>query len=398
MDGSGHVGYIQAVGYDPRAATFADSYDFGIGAVLVAAVELHKIAEPAPFLVSAGAHQSLADFGGEGAVAVKVSGHVTFETPPAEPASYTWMLNDTVLGAGLELRVRLPVGVHTPRLVVEADGHTVQADTRVVVGPEPYLLAGRSAEQDGNPAVHVMDRSLDTRWSADGKGQWLLFDFGLPVQVHSLAASFYLGDARTARFRIETSLDGETWTAVGGEFSSSGATLQPETFDLPASPPLRYLRFIGEGNSVNTWNSVTTLSFARTLSRLDSRADGVPDGWLRLHLGDADWSAGDDPLDKGATLLTDYIAGMDPLDPQDRWEASLEVDAGDVWIRFPARGPDFTGVARKYSVYTSSDLKGDWSLLPGYADLDLPPGPASLPLPSSAGGVRFYRVVVRLEL
>lgn len=397
MNGTGYVGYIQNIGYDPQTATFSSNSDFGIGAVLVAATEIYRISEPAPFLVSVGASQICGDFIGAGSAAVSLEGSAIFDDPPEGPVTYTWTLGDTVLGTRPTLLKRLPLGVHQPRLTVEADGEVVSTETSVEVRSASYLLIDRSAEQEGNPAVNVLDGTLDTRWSADGIGQWLLFDFGLPVQVPSLSVAFYLGNTRTSKFRIEVSLDGSTWTPAGGQFVSSGNTLQPEVYTLPATAPLRFLRFIGDGNSASTWNSVTTLSFARTLSNHDSNADGIPNGWLLLNLGSADWGAGDDPAGKGVPLLTDYLAGTDPLDPQDRWQMSLTEDVGGLRVEFPVRGPNFTGTSRKYTVFTSEDLAYGWTPIPEYTRISSGEGIISLPLPHTPEERRFYRVGVDLH-
>lgn len=397
MNQTGYVGYIQNIGYDPRAATFASNSDFGIGAMLVAAVEVYHIAEPAPFVVTAGPAKSYPNFGGTPTVLVELQGSAIFESEPEEPATYTWTLDGTILGHGPRLWAHLPNGIHQPRLTVVADGVTLFAETRVEVGSHPYLLADHSSAQVGNPAINVLDGSLDTRWSADGIGQWLLFDFGLPVHVPSLAASFYVGNTRTSSFRIEASLNGTTWSPIGGLFTSSGTTLQPQTFSLPETPPLRFLRFIGQGNSSNAWNSVTTLSFTRTLSKHDSNSDGVPDGWLILHLGSADWNATDDPTGKGQSLLTDYLTGTDPRDPLDRWKASLTTDTDGLRITFPVRGPDFTGASRKYTVSSNTDLAGEWLPLPGFHRITLDPETTSLTLPHAIDDKRFYRIEVDLE-
>jgi hypothetical protein len=49
------------------------------------------------------------------------------------------------------------------------------------------------------------------------------------------------------------------WQDVLTNVTSSGTTTAEESFDFP-DRPARYLRYVGHGNSVNTWNSVTELS------------------------------------------------------------------------------------------------------------------------------------------
>ena len=398
MNGTGYVGYIQNIGDRPTGTGFNSSSDFGIGAVLLAATEIYQIAELLPFFVSTGAPKTYEDFSGTGSAVVELTSSVEFETEPTEPAQFTWTIDGNVIGTGSSLRVRLPVGIHYPRLTVFADGESASSQTRVEIRSAAYRLIGFSSEETSNPAVNVLDGSLSTRWSAYGLGQWLLFDFGVPVEVPSLAASFYQGNARKYRFRIEVSLDGDTWSPVGAQFISSGTSLELQSFTLPPTQPFRFLRFIGDGNSANPWNSVTGLSFNRTLSKHDSNSDGIPDGWMMLNMGHGNWNAGDDPSGKGTSLLTDYIAGTDPLDKRDRWQVSMASDAGGLRMEFPARGPDFTGALRKYTVFTSADLSGAWEPLPGYTRISPAAGTVSLSIPEPSEDRRFYRVGVDLDL
>jgi poly(beta-D-mannuronate) lyase len=67
--------------------------------------------------------------------------------------------------------------------------------------------------------------------------------------------ALYQGDTRTSTFDVQTSSDGTNFTTVGS-FTSSGTTTALETFDIPDTSA-RYVRLLGHGNSVSTWNSYT---------------------------------------------------------------------------------------------------------------------------------------------
>src|ERR1044071_6482009 len=99
-----------------------------------------------------------------------------------------------------------------------------------------------------------LDGSLATRWSASGDGQWIRFDLGASGTVGSVRIAWYKGDLRRSTFDVQTSDTGSTWTTVfTGQ--SSGTTAGFETFDVTDSAG-RYVRIVGHGTSIDSWNSI----------------------------------------------------------------------------------------------------------------------------------------------
>jgi unsaturated chondroitin disaccharide hydrolase len=117
------------------------------------------------------------------------------------------------------------------------------------------VAAVTASAHDGNVPTNTLDNNLSTRWSAQGDGQWIRFDLGATKTVSQVAAAWYLGNTRTARFDVQTSSTGTTWTT---RFTgvSSGTTTQSERYDFP-DVAARYVRILGHGNSQSTWNSIT---------------------------------------------------------------------------------------------------------------------------------------------
>jgi hypothetical protein len=109
---------------------------------------------------------------------------------------------------------------------------------------------------DGNVAANTVDGNLATRWSASGDGQWIQFDLGATKNVSALKIAFYVGDTRSSTFDIQTSTNGTSWTTIASGLTSSGTTTALETFDVPDASA-RYVRYLGHGNSLNLWNSLT---------------------------------------------------------------------------------------------------------------------------------------------
>jgi len=126
----------------------------------------------------------------------------------------------------------------------------------------PPASAVTASTNDGNLPGNTVDNQLATRWSASGDGQWIRYDLGAPQTVSYAAIAFYSGNTRTARFDLQVSNDGSVWTNVLTNVSSGGLTTQEQTFDF-TDVSARYVRYLGHGNSVNLWNSLTEVSLFR---------------------------------------------------------------------------------------------------------------------------------------
>jgi hypothetical protein len=77
------------------------------------------------------------------------------------------------------------------------------------------------------------------------------------VALVRLAA--YNGNSRQNRFDLLRSDDGVTWTTLLGGGLTSGTTTQEEPFDFP-DVDARYIRYVGHGSTVGTFNSLTEVS------------------------------------------------------------------------------------------------------------------------------------------
>jgi poly(beta-D-mannuronate) lyase len=108
---------------------------------------------------------------------------------------------------------------------------------------------------DGNVPANTVDGSLSTRWSAQGDPQWIRYDLGSVKTPAWVRLAFLNGDTRVYTFDVQLSSDGSNWTTVHSG-ASSGTTTALETYNFP-NAAARYVRIVGHGNSVNTWNSIT---------------------------------------------------------------------------------------------------------------------------------------------
>jgi hypothetical protein len=154
-------------------------------------------------------------------------------------------------------------------LAIEADATVtanVQGRTVSLTPSTPVSFASllsingvtASSAQVGNGIFNVLDGSLETRWSAQGVGQWAQIDLGSVRAVSELQIAWYNGSTRTVRFEVQTSRDGTSWTSTIPRTTSGGKTSALESYPV-AVVPARYVRVVGHGNSVNDWISITEL-------------------------------------------------------------------------------------------------------------------------------------------
>src|SRR5216117_278287 len=135
----------------------------------------------------------------------------------------------------------------------------LQADAVTAV---PVVSVVASAN-DGNIPQNTLDNNLATRWSANGDGQWIRYDFGAVMALSRLDIAWYNGTAWASAFEIQVSSDTVTWTSVFAD-RSSGQTLQPERYDF-LTVTGRYVRIVGHGQwsgatPLSLWNSITEVA------------------------------------------------------------------------------------------------------------------------------------------
>ena len=115
--------------------------------------------------------------------------------------------------------------------VMESNGY---AHCRVSLYPNENIVEATAiANQWGNPPAHVIDNSIDTRWSQDGLMQWLNLELDTVRLVTAVDLAFYQGTVRFSYFDIQVSLDGYDFMTVMEGCSTSGLTDDMERYYLP---------------------------------------------------------------------------------------------------------------------------------------------------------------------
>lgn len=153
------------------------------------------------------------------------------------------------------------------RLVVQGnnknDWNSI-ADVEIVNTPYPNAIwspteIAASGWQEPNIPWNSQDFNPDTRWSANGKGQWIQYDYLIPVEIREVEVLWYQPTkSRRTTFTIQTKGDGETqWTlAFKGQSNGSAGY---ETYIFNAVRPIVQMRLTGYGNTLNDWISISEM-------------------------------------------------------------------------------------------------------------------------------------------
>jgi aldose sugar dehydrogenase len=110
-----------------------------------------------------------------------------------------------------------------------------------------------------NHPANAIDNNLNTRWSNLGVGSWIQADLGSQMTTCSIDIAWYNGNQRQNNFVISVSNDGSTFTPVFTG-KSTGTTLSPERYNLPANTVGRFVRITVNGNTQNNWASITEIA------------------------------------------------------------------------------------------------------------------------------------------
>ncbi|MDR2814634.1 MAG: glycoside hydrolase family 88 protein [Prevotellaceae bacterium] len=308
---NGDLKFTQNVGEKPIPVSqlASGSVDFGVGAFLLAASEVVKLASgdmpeiPAePLELEA---VSLKD-----ATHLEVTFDRELDTLSAKTtASYS--VNGVTAAAAelsgartvtLTLGQALDYGRYTlfASNVKSADDNFVDPTAGKVfvypvplTPPAPQVTVTAIGNQSGNPPANTVDNDLSTRWAQAGFGQWIKYDLQREDSVWAVDIAFHLGNQRTAYFDVELSLDNATFTKVLSDGKSSGLTAEMERYTFP-SQRARYVRIVCNSNSAGgeNWNSVTEVRIP-TLPPADAQSVEVEEVIMQS-IREAEWEKVED--------------------------------------------------------------------------------------------------------
>ncbi len=271
---NGLVGYVQPIGSNAAPGTYiseSQTADFGVGAFLLAAAEMSRYAVgeqsalPLRVTIATMANASTIQFRLNqlpDEKELQYENHYLLDGEPMDIASVTHDGTGTVT---INLSEPLDYGRYTLTVtgLLSVDGVAMTDDYNNMIVNTVPLYANKTIKsvaaigaQSGNPAVNAIDGKLSTRWSQEGKMQWIQFDLGSVQYIYAVDLAWYLGNTRVNYFDIKCSTDGETWTELDMDETNSGMTNEMEryTFDVTEA---RYVRIYCNCASTSTWNSMT---------------------------------------------------------------------------------------------------------------------------------------------
>lgn len=110
-------------------------------------------------------------------------------------------------------------------------------------------------QQSENPPEHLYDNNFDTRWACSTSGCWIELDLGEKKDLSGFSMSYMYGTDRTYFYQIMISDDNIHYTVIY-DGQSSNETNEWDYLPIDGISA-RYIRYIGTGNSANSWNSIT---------------------------------------------------------------------------------------------------------------------------------------------
>lgn len=122
--------------------------------------------------------------------------------------------------------------------------------------PEKVVIPVSAAADSGADTVsNTFDWQLGTNWTVSGLNKTVTYDLGNSYDLDCVMMAFVSGNARQTIFDIQVSSDGVTWKdAFSGR--SSGTTDLFEKFTLENANGVRFVKFLGNGNTANTQNAI----------------------------------------------------------------------------------------------------------------------------------------------
>jgi hypothetical protein len=129
---------------------------------------------------------------------------------------------------------------------------------------------------------------------------------------------------------------------------------------------------------------------------------GIPYSWLQSYgiTNTGDSVETQHVAGSSLNILQDYIAGMDPTNPNSRFSLGITNLAGQIIVRVPsiqATGSNYTGKTRYYDIELRTNLMaGAWQPVPSYTDI-LANGSIIACTNAPQDQVKFYRAKARLQ-
>ncbi len=158
---------------------------------------------------------------------------------------------------------------HTYEFILTvSDGKTTQSKTIpiTVVPYEPDLEVAEvisvsaSDSYSNNQPYNIIDGNIGTMWASKGEEPSLILELKSPFIIQHIKIAFQPGQKMECYFDIYGSNDGETWESILVKAKSCSFSGGIHVFEFPISKAItefKFLKFVGLGNSNDTWNYIS---------------------------------------------------------------------------------------------------------------------------------------------
>jgi uncharacterized repeat protein (TIGR02059 family) len=194
--------------------------------------------------------------------------------PNNDPLTIDWVVPNNIPVSTLKsLKTYFLAPVSTSSKAVDfqlkvSDGTTFQSKviTIKILPYKPELLAAKiihieaSSFHPPDSPANLVDNNNATNWSSDGDNQWVTLELAQPCKISHLELAFMKGQQYESYFDIYGSIDNINWEPILMKATSCNFTGEKQVFDFPATKSnteFSYVKYVGHGNSLNTWNKVS---------------------------------------------------------------------------------------------------------------------------------------------
>ena len=106
-----------------------------------------------------------------------------------------------------------------------------------------------------NVKENSTDGNLETRWSANGTKEWIVYDLGEVKLIDAFAVAYWMGNQRKFKFELLASDDNKNFKEFMA-VTTAGDTENPVVYRPDQPVKARYIKLAGHGSNTNEWNNV----------------------------------------------------------------------------------------------------------------------------------------------
>jgi hypothetical protein len=175
---------------------------------------------------------------------------------------------------------------------------------------------------------NITDGNTATKWSSNGDNQWLLLKLAEPFKISHVELAFLQGQQYESYFDIYASKDNLIWEPILTKEVSCNFSGDRQVFDFPSSntgTEYSYIKYIGHGNSLNTWNIISEFKIIGT-SQKNLGSGNTNKGNISIYPNPAsdflNISIEEPTMDRDKILITDLsgkIVFEDVLNPDTKY-------------------------------------------------------------------------------